>query len=855
MRPLSTLTTIGRLVFLVGLFFARRCDAGDLKGAPAVLPSPTQELLDQIGTRQGGEEEAKLEGRYEDPRQQEIPFGRVSFYLTPWRAYMDTWPAEQYLGSLGINFKVPPADAKATARVLALAGFRSARVEVGWGALGYYVPGQNARRNDYRQIFQAVKDAGMRPLVLLNSNAGAPVPAVPIVEHLWRSALAGTREIVVDRPDLIRPGYTGLTNMANQKVGFPLVTAVDNQSGRCQLSAPLPHDLPVGKLAMVKLKYHPFSGTVLADGTPNPFAEETVEGWKLYVATVCQMVKEDLGTEGKSDAGFDLEVWNEYSFSSDFLNEKSYYEPPRTFKTGLSYQNHGLTASGPEMILPITVDFVNDPANRLPGVNVISGFSNQRPWDNGASMWPGQVGFSRHYYTNLDPLGRWKGFCGLLSPSTNTRPNSGPVNARGLVDGKPDGKNWFTVTPGTFFVPTVALAMPEGWHYAYFPEYMTRDVQPFPGLWKDHYRYSNSGDGHPAQVWMTETNTDRAPWIKHLMDDQGLKPDDPRVIALSHYLGAKALLRTLIFQSHKGVHTLEIFAAHGGDLSLAVIPDSFFSALEEDSHQLTERVRAQTGLQLKVLTRVNQLMRSGQPLDLTRPLSVTELVEHQPRLVFKGDGTPEHPDRFNRDDFACLPFQLAADKYAIPYYVVTRNMVHDWNASLGPLDPARYNMPEQIFDLTLQNLRGDGAKVSAWDPMSDQSVPVTVLASDENTLKVRLETVDYPRFLIVEESRPGPLIVAPQLKREADGRAHVTFRTNLPSSATLSWGPWPERDSDGRVELPTGTSFDYSLPRFAKLEAVQVSIEHDGLSTRWPRWEHDTAGVEWQAPPEGGRSP
>jgi hypothetical protein len=66
-----------------------------------------------------------------------------------------------------------------------------------------------------------------------------------------------------------------------------------------------------------------------------------------------------------------------------------------------------------------------------------------------------------------------------------------------------------------------------------------------------------------------------------------------------------------------------------------------------------------------------------------------------------------------------------------PYYVVTRNMVHDWNSSLGPLDPARYNMPEQIFDLTLQNLRGDGAKVSAWDPMTDQSVPVSVLASDK----------------------------------------------------------------------------------------------------------------------------
>jgi hypothetical protein len=842
--------SIINVVCTVGLIYALVCNRGNSEEEATVLPPTTGELLNQIGKWQGVTQEAKLEGPYEDPRQQEIPFGRVSFYLTPWRAYMDTWPAHRYLTSLGINFKVPPANAKATARVLADAGFGSARVEVGWGNLGYYALRDVAHANDYRQIFEALKDAGIRPLVLLNANSGSPVPAISIVEHMWQPSTSGSREIVVDRPDLIRPGYTGLINMANQRMGFPLVTAVNGKTGRCQLSAPLPRDIPAGKLTMVKLKYHPFGGTVLADGTPNPFAEETLEGWRAFVATVCQMVKKDLGTEGKPDAGFDLEVWNEYTFGSDFLDEKFYYDPPREFKTDISYQNHGMTSSGPESILPMTVDYVNDTANRLPGVHVISGFSNQRPWENGASMWPGQTGFSRHYYTSLDPFGRFKGHCGLLSPATNTRPDSGPLNALGLVDGQPDGKNWFTVTPGTFFVPTVALSMPEGLHYAYFTEYMTRDVQPFPGLWKDHYRYSNPGDGHPAEVWMTETNTDRSTWLKELMNKRQVMPDDPRLIALSHQMGAKALLRALIFQSHKGVYRMEIFAAHDDDLSLGVIPDLFFKALEADSYQLTERVRAQVGPQLKVLARVNRLMKSGQPLEVTRPLAVTELVEHQPRLVFKGDGTPEHPDRFNRDDFACLPFQLAADKYAIGYYVVTRNMVHDWNPELDPLDPARYDMPQQTFDLTLRNLRGAGAKVSAWDPLKDQSVPVAVLASDKNSLKVQLETVDYPRFLLVEESKPGPLIVAPELRRETDGQARESFRTNLPVGAILTWGPWPERDRDGRVELPKGTFFDYRLPRLAKGSGVQVTVEQDGLTTPWPRWEHDTAGVLCQRPRE-----
>ena len=318
---------------------------------------------------------------------------------------MDTWPAEQYLNCLGINFNVPYPDVKATARVLADAGFRSARVEVGWVNLGYDDPRKVAHADRLKEVFQALKDEGIRPLILLNANSTAPVPLKYIAVNLRQSASAGAREIFVDRTDLIRPGYTGFID---QRMGFPLVIAVDSQTGRCELSAPLGHDVPAGKLLMVDLKYHPFGGTVFADGTLNPFAEETVKGWKDYVATVCQMLKDDLGTEGKPDAGFDLEVWNELTFGSDFLDEKSYYSTPRKFKTDISYQNHGRTASGHEIILPITVDYVNDPANRLPGVHVISGFSNQRPFENGASMWPGQTGFSRHYYTSLTPFGQYQ---------------------------------------------------------------------------------------------------------------------------------------------------------------------------------------------------------------------------------------------------------------------------------------------------------------------------------------------------------------------------------------------------------------------------------------------------------------
>ena len=123
--------------------------------------------------------------------------------------------------------------------------------------------------------------------------------------------------------------------------------------------------------------------------------------------------------------------------------------------------------------------------------------------------------------------------------------------------------------------------------------------------------------------------------------------------------------------------------------------------------------------------------------------------------------------------------------------------------------------------------------------IAGQQVP----AAGQNTLKVQLPTVDYPRFLLVEESRAWSLDRGAELHREADGQARVFFRTNLPVTATLTWGPWPDRNRAGRVDLPKGTSFDFIIPRLQPNEGVQVTVEQDGLSTLWPRWKYDTSGV------------
>jgi hypothetical protein len=788
---------------------------------------------------------AVIDFPYQDLRQQAIPFGLRSFLLAPWKSYLDTWPASQYLNCLGINFNVAAEDAQALADLLKEAHFSSARVEIGWGNLDYDDPAKIRHAEQYAKVLRVLRDHDIRPLILLNSNAAAPVPFRFIHARLVRAAHQGDREIYVENCDGIRCGYTGFFGVTPETLGFPLITAVDPATGRCQLSSPLPKDLPIGPVALADLKYHPFTGPVLSDGTKNDWSEETIAGWKTYVLSVCKFVKACLGTENEDNAGFDVEVWNELSFGSTFLDEAYYYNPKRSFSTGISYENHGLVVPGAESILPITVDLVRDPQNQLPGVKVISGFSNQRPWDAGSNMWPGQTGFSRHFYSNLAPDAKITKLWGHLSPETNNRPNDATVNALGTWDGILDRRDWYTVFPGSFFVPSVSVAMPESLQYGYCQEYITRDLQPFPSFLPGHFRYSNRGDGQTAEFWMTETNTGRFPWLNALAKRLQMPNDDPRLVSLSHHVGAKALLRMFLFESHKGVHTIEAYAPRQADLQLAILPEAFFRILQQNGHQLTAEARAASGEQLKVLTRVDRLMAEGEPLSVTRPITVNRVVEPEPRLVFHGDRTPQHPDRLNCDDFAVLPFQLTAKRFAIPFYVVTQNMVQDWRPQRDPLDPVRYDMPPEIFELELGNIRGLGAKVSVWDPFINDTVPAQVLAATANTLKVRVEATDYPRFLLVDEAKPGPLIVHPVLIANADGSADISFDVNAPAKVRLTWGPWPDRRGAGQESMVTDTRIQYKIPALAVHEGVHLEIEEDGLVVPWPRWDYDVAGIVW----------
>jgi len=831
MKPGRTLLVAAAVVLAAAVAVAE-----EAKG-----PAPTTlKAFDKIGTWDGKTASAELEGPYEDPLQATVRFGQKSYWLAPWRAWMDTWPAARFLRMPGVNFNVhEPGEFEPVATILAEAGITGARVEVGWGSFRYENPAQLVDAERLRQKLATLKRHGIRPLMLLNANSGWPCPIRSWRVRLIKDAPEGARKIAIDKTDAVRPHYTGLRGQDYQ-TAFPLIVKADAATGRCELSAPLKKAIKAGEIELNLLKYPPLSGEFFADGRPNPAGRETLDGWLVYVAALCRITKEALGTEGADDAGFDLEVWNELTFGSHFLEDRHYYDPPREWKKPrFRYKGKDF---GYEVLLAMTVDYACDPASRLPGVRVIDGFSNQRPWENGTDMWPGQAGISRHYYTACDPFKDFDGGSGCVSHETDASKRHIVLDALGKSDGKVEKGD---SVPDTYFVPTFRVALPETWFYGYKTEMMSREVVPWPDTMKGHGRYSHPGTGRHAEIWQTEFNIVRAPWADRLVRETGCAKDNPRLIALMHDMAAKAMLRTFFFYNHKGLTTIDIYAAREPDTFLGMIPMAFYKALEESGYKLTDEVRSLRGPQLEAVGRAVRVMKTGKPLDEARPLAVAKLVEEKPRLVFKGDGTAAHPDRYHRDDFACLPYQQDADRFVVAYYVVTRNIVHAWAKDKDALDPARYRMPDQIFRMTLSNVRGRGAKVSATDPLTGRDVPVKVLASGATTLTVALPTVDYPRLLVIEESGAGPLVVAPDLAFAADGSARLTFRAPVKAPAKVSWGTLPERTSGGSVTLDEATEFSAAIPKLEKGCGVKVEIEADGLAARWPRWGHDTAGVLW----------
>jgi hypothetical protein len=627
-----------------------------------------------------------------------LEFGKNSHWIQPWRAYLETMPASQFLNGVGLNFNPPVGvDYDQLAQMCARNGVRSARVEIGWGNLDFDDDSRLEERKagDFAARLEALGKHGIRPLVLLNAHHGVPCPAKFFQRGVVKDAPAGAREVELDNVDGLVAGHSGINYFgpdASTKGGAAHYLVVAIQGRTITLSQPLAQALPAGKVALATLKYAPF-------GKPSdPAGRATIEGWKRYTATVARFVAAALGTSGKADLGFDLEVWNELTFGSRFLSRKNYYEK-------LPSGDDGSTRTDSE-ILKATAEAVAAEPGLFKGVRLGNGFANQRPWDNPSEMPAGFGAVDKHPYPRK-----------FSYPKDLADFRRGEaLDAHGLKD----AGDWD---------PTYEAVFPEYYAAGIQTETLCRDMAPFSNKVQRgmHGRFSREGNAKtPCWVWLTEIN---------LAPDEIGVTDRERALALK----AKIVPRLYCFFLNKGAERVELFALYGRETNLGLFDQSWVDQTRTNRTYPADD-SAVTPLALKVVGRIAAKMRDGQDAipGPARQLGLAEISDTHNHVQFAGDpkGRKGHPPLYDRDVFAFLPFQVSARKFVIPYYVMTRDIRND--------------LAGENFDISITGVRGAGAMVTMYDPLLDRAAE-SKFAAAIGRIKVTVNATDYPRLLIIEE--------------------------------------------------------------------------------------------------------
>lgn len=630
-----------------------------------------------------------LAGAYIDPRYHTaVWFGAHSHWAQPWRAYQETVPASRFLNGIGMCLTFPDgANPDPICRMLARSGVKHGRIEIGWGNLDWADKLPDATKQRIAKVILAARNAGIRPLILLNAHCGAPCPARWFERVAAAPAKAGDRRLrLTDVRDLV-VGRSGLNNLSEYWACEALVTGIDGDT--VTLSKPLPKDIAAGaRVSMATLKYRPF-------GPPDtPEYRETADGWRRYVAEVARFATDTLGTGGAADKGFDLEIWNELSFGSWFLFLNGYYKP--------EFANYNQDTIFGNLVRE-TAAYVDEHAADFAGVALCDGLSNTIPWP-ASSTEPARVtALSKHPYA------------GRVEYPKQRRDNL--INTLWQNEPKP---TWY---------PTYSATFPE--YYATYlqTESVIRDLAPITteiyGV--KHGRNARVIDGKVRPVWPWFTEVGWAPNENGITDiEQGMR------------LKAKTTARYYCFFLNKGLQRLYLYASCEGDKWLGIVSDKFVDYARKNADYPRDDA-AYLSPALATLRRIVAKMRAGLDpgLTATRDLSVLSLADKHHHLQFSGDGTPEHPSLYNREVFAWLPYQVNRRRFVVAYYVMTRDITK-------PLPPEEYV-------LRVGGVHTAWCSVSAYDPVLDRAVPVGCTLKRDGSLELRLTATDYPYLLTIEE--------------------------------------------------------------------------------------------------------
>jgi hypothetical protein len=653
----------------------------------------------------------------------EVPFGTSSFWIQPWRAYLDTWPASRLADALGINFNVTAAEAPDVARLLQESGFKLARIELSWNLLSYTDPTQFLDEPDIRRRLLALREHHLRPLILLNANSGGPGPAREVTLNTVSVAPRGARSVTLTPSSAAQvvPGKTGFDDVSFGGAPDILITALGS-GGVAQLSRPLAAALPAGAHKGSTLRYAPFGAPKLPDGTANPAFQATLAGWLSYVATVNREAESIFGP-----GGYDFEVWNEFSFGSQFLEEENYYSPAREAGTG----------STTEALLDATVAFLRDPANGVsPGVGISDGFASQTPFATGALLPAGITALSKHLYAAPENI----------PAEYKPEPGIKPLDAFGMLNSHSQVS---TASPyyRPLFVPRYQSDFPEYFLTATQTETVIRDLAPFTttiyGV--PHGRGVGPPHGPPTQVWMTEYDMEPA---GSQTGSGALAPTHLPAAEQAH-LQAKALLRSLVAMVSKGM-TREYFFAAAHAESLSMINGTFIAAVDADPG--TYPGSGSGGETMRGFRNLLARFRGPGPHGPARQLRVLSIAQQGDHAQFAGNGTAADPPLYDREVLAVFPFQSSPTRFVIPIYVMTRNLTTLYRPHLPRDDMTRYDLPDENFRITLGNLPDTprAPMVGAYDPLRNRSTPARLVSRAGSEAVFELAVSDYPRLLTID---------------------------------------------------------------------------------------------------------
>jgi hypothetical protein len=550
---------------------------------------------------------------YVDPTQFEMVWPMHSHYKQPWRAWLETVPGDVFRSGVGIyyDWHLQRASHDVEMRLLAEAGFSRIRIELNWGNVIDYDTGGLTREASSRltTILGAARAYGIRPLILLNAYHGVPTPARQLQRTVALDAPAGARSVVLSDVTGIATNYTGLSNLSEYKMAEVLVTGVNPTTRTVSLSKPLAAPLRTGdSITLHVLKYLP----LFKPGMPQ--YEDTSQGWVDYVRAVARAVT-DAGI-----ASFDVEIWNELTFGSDFLSVNNYYDPPLLSVSGSPYRPGGAAWE----LAKRTVDML---ASEYPGVVPIWGFSNTTFFHTAVDdLPPGTLGQSYHPYFFLD--------------------------YRSIAD----EQNGFSSNLEQYAppAPPYRVLMPEGAGTYVKAESLTWHLNPID----------------------RQTRPSGSPSFQHVMTEFGFDPSEKGITDpdAAELLKAKTVLRASFFWLNKGLSALWFFADlnAGGRMGFSLLPEEVkdISALPADSTPYKTPA-------MLALMNAQAFFADAAPIASPRQLSLSvgALDGQGGGLVFPGDIS--HPALTYQDVLAALPFQTDDRTFVLALYVMTRNLLED----------------------------------------------------------------------------------------------------------------------------------------------------------------------------------